>query len=495
MQALREAMRLGVVCGLLAAVTTGPAAAQVAAAPSSGPLAGVPLGMSVDGATTVGMQTLDPAAVLFKPVGFTTAVPTEGGGGAKPDFRTAALLRNPVWGIPAAMPLPDVDGMSLGLDWVLADPSTGEVTPPLGWGAVTFSVSRTTVGKSTGPNTIVNAEAQNGGDGASGDLFCWIVPKSTLLPPALNDVVLRAVDSTEANLYGGSPAQRGGIDAHDIFLSLYEQTDLVGSVLPAQPTFYFTVSSGTIGRVPSTWWGGTTPSGATILSTTWSSTTKSWSAPVPYRTFTQLGLLATEDVDAIAVDVGHGLLLFSTDSSSRDEMLVLGLGGPPTPKTYVMPGGMQTVSDKVGLRPTDHVKAICSLDPGGNQQLHQVACGTPLQPLFPLPVPYQAVTTAFRSFPGTQPLVQVHVSGFPPSGPQPNGFVALFVSADVTPSNLILVASRVRQPTPWDGQPQTFQLRLPRTPTLLGRQVLFHGAVVDPAVLTLDLAFPYRFHL
>src|SRR5688572_5198334 len=98
--------------------------------PSEGLFAGAPIALSM---REVAGVSFDPAQVYRKQIGYLTSAPGTATFPSGLHFDLPSVLRT----CGAATP-PDVDDISLGLDWILADNATGRVAiPPDRWAAVT----------------------------------------------------------------------------------------------------------------------------------------------------------------------------------------------------------------------------------------------------------------------------------------------------------------------------------------------------------------------
>jgi len=393
------------------------------AAQSGSPLLAIGQGLSVDGATGTAIG-FDSKSVVMVESDFDTALP-------------APLP--PVPGLPdfTLLPFPpgiDIDALSLGWDWVLAD-STGHVSiPPNHWGAP-YSVRRTTVGV---PGSVVAAEAVAPG-GAAGDIFAYVLPGSAMpSPPA--GVPFRALDSTEINI--DAPLTAANIDAHDALIGLlYVDNPAFAATLPP-PTVYFSVTAATVGLIPAGWT--SVPalrSGATVFSTTWSPGSASWTVPIVALTPAALGLTSGEDLDDLALDTLHGRVLFSTDRAlppplpapPRDQLLYSNLGSGIN-VTYRLPVGTPVETELgVGSAPDD-IDGICALDPGDQAQPSQIrldrmlgSCGPNAFPGFATPL--QASVYRRNRGPGQDSLVS-YMTGWPPPGTPSPGLAAVGWSAN-----------------------------------------------------------------
>ncbi len=477
---MRRFLGLGFVCACA------PLLAQVAQPISDSPLAGLPFGLSVD-ATTYGATgaLLDRARVYAKDVGWNDTAPVEPvPGPGRPDFRMAALF-------PGLVVLPDLDAISVGIDWILGDDTGVASVPPGHWGALTFSVSRATLGAAGSRLALERLAA----DGVAADILSYILPGSSV-PAELTDKVHLAQDSREVSIFDGNVLHRGNIDAHDVFLSLYELDPALVAVLPP-PRFLFSVTAASLAAVPSAWWGGTTPSGATVLAMTW--TGSAWTVPSVFLRFDHFGLPAAAELDALAVDLPQGRVLFSTAGALPAEQIrfgrLAGSGGLINLANYRLPD-QTPIGPRLGLVIGDDLDAICALDPGGNNQiLRGLLVGTPLNRVFPSPA--QVTGQVWRRYQQAANSVyfDAWLCGWPPAGPTP-GVAVLFLQG-VTPVTPLVTAAVLARTPPgrFGGDPQLCRLKLPPNTILLGATLDWIWAAADASLTSLDVAMPVRLRL
>jgi hypothetical protein len=377
----------------------------------------------------------------------------------------------------------DVDAISLGYDWVVSDPTGTVAVPPGSWAAITFSVRRTTLGA---PGSLIATEVARP-DGAAADVFGYVFPTSNL-PPAWVGVPFRSQDSGEIAAWFGAPPQ-GNIDAHDIFIGiLYGDNPLIAATLPP-PTVYFSVTSATAPTIPLTWTAiAGLRNGATVFATTWDPLSMTWSVPFPAFDASTFGISATEDLDALALDLVHGRVLFSTDGLTpppaggpRNQVLYSNLGSG-TNTTYRLPGGTPvTTAIGLGIGPDD-IDAICALDPGTTTNPSQVRLERMVSSmgnrLFPAPTQLDAV--AYRRAPGfgQEHLVSL-MAGWPPPGTPGPPFSGIAVCAVAigpapsawTTSNSFLRADPANYYFRFDGHPHKHIISVP--PSFSGINVPF----------------------
>jgi hypothetical protein len=481
---------------LLAAACAG-AAAAAQCPESRGIFAGSGAAMSVDGST----GGFDSGTLYLKRVGFNTAPPSQWTNAFGPSFR----VEDAFTACGAAAPLPDLDAMSLGQDWVLADNATGRVSVPAGrWAAIRFSVTRGTVGR---PGSRL-AEEVASGFGTGADVFSYVLPGSTLPGDVVSAGTLRAQDRAEIDL-GGTQANPPDVDALDDVIPFYDRVGGWPPVLTMQPTFYFSVSAGTVTRVPMSWWQRpngtpTTRSAATILFMTWIGQTQGqWSCPRVWRTYAELGLAPTEDVDALAIDLPNQRMLFSTKTTTRNPILFLHLGvlAAGGPVTYTGQDG-EPISSKIGLLQNDDVDAICAMDPsyplghGGPRNPFVHSIGTPFPALFGSPPALSA--SAYRHAIAGREYFDTHVVGWPRATGVGPGFAVLFFTPDpVLPwAYTILLSVQARNTASmFCGDPRTFRIEIPAAAALTSANYGLRWFAVDARFVEIAEAHPLRITL
>ncbi|MBL8756307.1 MAG: hypothetical protein JNK15_23630 [Planctomycetes bacterium] len=446
---------------------------------SSGPVLALPHGFSVDPATALPGATS--SSLEFSDTGIDAILPPALPPGV-PDF--GAFLA----GVPV-----DLDALSLGLDWVVGN-AIGEAVVGAGqWAAITFSVSRATTGA---PGSLL-ASAALEPDGAAADVFGYVLPGSDL-PPVFVGIPFRAQDSRETSTYvGGLP---GNLDAHDLYIALlYQENPPLAALLPP-PTIFFSVSAASAPSIPMAWTAvPALRSGATVFSSTWLPATSTWSTPGVAFAPATFGILPSEDLDALALDLAHGLVLFSTDralpppTGPRDPILfsVLGSG---IHWIYRLPGVGTPISAEVGLGlGVDDIDGICSLDPGSPAQPSQIRLpfllGTPEPPL-PTTIPTELQASVWRRFDPNlnQEFAETWMTGWPPPGaPQPSlAIVAGSVNGALGPYTVLGVFVRPQPGNPFQGHPEHFRIAIPPALSLTGLPLHFLWGALSPATFNLS---------
>ncbi len=448
----------------------------IAQTKSDGPFAGTAGTFSMDHATTAASGGTAGGDLHVKKYGYTTMPPQVWPAGT-PDFSPNSLIFAPACLVgPGFRTLVNVDAFSIGVDQIFVDPASGtaDMTPPQ-WDALHFSVTQGTSG-AAGSRV---ADETAGSEGAAGDLFTYVVPGSARGWAMVVDIVYRALDSGEIALGGPVP----DIDGYDFFLYEYQlPPNCRTAPLPLQPTFYFSVDNASLPFIHPTWWAGTSPSGATILQTSW--TGLSWTCPQPFVTFAQLGLAQDEDIDAIAIDrdragATHTMIL-STDTSivPRNPLLAVDISAIAAPTlpvfvyTVEVDGVTGPVSSRLGLEGADDIDAVCLVDPATERM------GMP-QPPFPIPLPLTGTTnaTAFGDCDAAgNRIVRTFISGDTCS---PGGTVsALFLN--IGPSGFFHVANWARPANGFLGNPWPLDPPPPMPPIfVIPNPPVLSGFVVD----------------
>jgi hypothetical protein len=469
-----------------------PAAAQ-SADWSSGPMMAMAQGLSVDAATVVpganaGSMVITTSAFKATPPPPWTVPPM-------PGFPDLNLL--PWVGIPGV----DIDALSMGLDYILANPM-GQIDVPMNhWGAITFSVTRGTTGA---PGGLINGQILGPG-GAAADIFGYILPGSVGFPSNWIDVPLRPQDGKEINL--DAPGAPANIDAHDLYMGAFfgDDPDLAG-MIPGFPavTIFFSVTTASVPSVPPVWWGAAPPSGATVLRTTWNPASPvSWSTPspafappmfMPPFSTAVFGLSPAEDIDALAIDLVRGRVLFSTTvmpAFPHDPILYVELGMPGMNHVYRTQGNTP-VSIRVGLPPggIDDIDGICALDPGAGNQIRaeQLFCSLVGPPVFPAPAQLGVSVHRRRGSTGGQELVS-YMTGWPtPNNPQPGiAFVGVSLGTPTGFSIPPVIIRPAPSNVPFQGQPEQYVIGIPSGLNLTGTPAFFVWATFDSTGLDVSL--------
>jgi hypothetical protein len=456
----------------------GAAAAGAQCPESHSFFAGIPAALSVAEDPAV---PFDPAQLLHKPVGFHTALPTAW---PTPQFR----LRDVMIQHGAVTP-PDVDAFSTGQDWLLIDCNGAVQVPTDRWGALTFSVSRTSQGRE---GSAIRSEAVSAA-GAGADVFSYVF-RGSALPGELVGVTTRAQDDREIDLGGGAPRE---IDALDHYAPLYLLSRTFRTILPANPQMFFSVSRATIPRVPTAWWGGTPRSAASIFVTAFNPATGGWNQPRIHLRFDQLGLTSTEDVDALAIDLAAARVLFSTKTASRNQLLVASTCLDGAVAVTVTEGGTP-LTVRLDLLEGDDVDAVCGIDPSVRARPNGPAnpffffMGTPVAKLFPGDTVRASV---FRDVVGGNDVLRSYCVGWPSRGPGA-GFAALLLAPAGALSPLFPLTLQNRNlAAVWCGDPRSHVITIPPALVFSAVAVDFRWIVGDSPITELVDAHPLRIRL
>ncbi len=475
----------------LLALALGAGIVRAQADASEGSVMAIAQGLSVDGATVVpgaGAGTLLLTRSEFSSLPPSTWTPVAG----VPDWSTVL----------AGAPGIDLDGFSIGYDYIQSTPTGFAAIPPGNWAGITFSVTRATTAAA---GSLIAGEVATPG-GAAADVFFYVLPGSAL-PPPLVDRTMRSQDSTEVNLHAtGSP---GDIDAHDVYVGLiHRENPQLVPTLPFHSAF-FTVTGATVSSVPLGWWGAAPPSGATILRRDW--TGSAWGTPYPFLTPATLGLMPGEDIDALAVDLIHGHVLFSTTrpavtpgATLRDPILYHKLGGGPGHHVYTTspgtPPGPVPVSTRIGLvvgGGIDDVDGICALDPGPAGQIRlNSMLGTSRQPLLPsAPTRLSASVFRRRAANNLHDEFVTYGAGWPQQAAGNPGlaFVGVTLGPATNPYTTAGAFPRPDALSPYfafDGHPHRYVLGIPNHPVFVGAPVHFVWAAIDLQNGTFDVSHP-----
>lgn len=482
--ATTKGLSVTTIAALAAAIASG---ATVRAQCSSGPFIATPVAVSFDPSNATFAQH----EAYHKNVGIGGGAPGAWNGPAgQPRYDFALAVANcSGW----LSPLPDIDSMSVGLDWILADPATGRaIVPNNRWGALTFSVTRGTRGRA---GTAIATESAAGTDRVGADIFSFVLDGSAM-PAPLVGVTERALDSREIDT-GPNPAQ---IDALDHFMGLFGNEAFVANGFAGPAQWFFTLSSATLGNVHPSVWGNHTPSGATIFVMV-ENPNGGFSCPRIWMTHADLGLGAGEDIDALAVDLQNQFLLLSTKTRTRNPILFFDYGadfGTLTP--YLDPNGTP-ISDCIGLVGDDDIDAVCAIDPsvrGSQLGLNGIAfaMGTPRPKAFGLP-PARIDASAFRVLDPApnQSRFVTFTKGWPRDIPG-LGFAGLFWSLADQPGSSIPILVLPRFPNdPICGNPVSTSVPVPDVPALRGIQVDFRWLLADSNFLNFGEAWPIQVRL
>lgn len=420
----------------------------------------------------------------------------------RPDFTFAAIFAH----APAG-PY-DVDAFTIGADQLHTDcEGMIDLRTCNCWTRVFFTVED---GIGIAGTTGVVRQEMNRVDGAGADVFCYVPATASLIAASLKGVTTRAVDSTETGLFlGGSTPTKGQLASLDMLAPLYELDDFVVNYLDPDPIVYFSVTNTTRSRVPVGWWGGSVPSGATILRRQWDSAGGHWVTLAPLYTYSDLGVAANAEIDALAYNQGldHLVLSFSRSTTPAGlSQLVFArncVDGPITLNDLTESDGStgtRRVVDSIGVGSTGEVRGVCEDDPALSAAQPPLTAGlmahilgTPDQEIVP-----EWTTLAGQVYRSCDPVGNVtftaHLTGLPP-GPGPS--LAVFIVGVPT----VLSASDVvfivpTRPTQGAGDPVSAELILPPVLTLLSSgQLQGMWVAIDTTTSAIALSNPLTIFL
>ena len=459
---------------------------------SEGPFAALAQGLSVDSSTA--LPGGDAATLVFHGTEFTTTSPTPWV--VNPSFPTLPdLAALPFMLVPGL----DVDALSMGNDSIASSP-TGIMTVGAGAvGGLMFSVSRMTEGAAGG---IINREFQGSG-GAAADMFTYLQPGS-LGSASWIDTPMRSHDSKEISL--DAPGLPGNIDAQDVYLGLFfHEAPHMSAFVPNIPaiSIYFSVTTASLGVVPSAWWNGQPPSGAVILRTDWLPSSQVWTSPTVAFLPLHFGLLSSEAIDAIALDLSRGYGLFSTR--------VLGASIPRNPILFVdfaiaganhvfRRADLVPLSELIGLRVgfADDIDSLSSLEPtrpGPTLPMNHLI-GSMFLPLFPGLAGRLSCTTTLRlsSNAASEEIVS-RLVGWPTPGGASPGFAAVALTLG-SPIGSYVTIGTVFRPNVinpmsiFDGSPEQIIVTIPPSPSFGGVPLWFAWGAFDFSANVFDLTLP-----
>ena len=412
-----------------------------------------------------------------------------------PDLK--GILQN-LFGAPSAL---DLDDYSAGMDEVLVNSSGVVQFDPWLWSVWSFSMRQGAQGE---PGSRIEEEAQNGNVGSA--LFSLVLPGS-----ALPDEVVGVVERSHSGGELGTPGASVEVDGVDqpLVLGTDQGTSPGVAVEPGMgplrhspSTLLFTVSDATKTLVPSSWWNGTLPSGATVF---YIELTPFgiWGGPDIYASYADLGLDVDEDIAALAVDLDRQKIVYSVRGTARDQFL---LGDLTTDQTQPLPVVLTTgelLSSTIGKASSDEIDAICTLDPdlelfnmmapGGH--LFGSSCGAPRDGILG-PVP-ELSGSAYRRYEAGngQVLFDSFLVGWPTaSGATPSLAVCCMTTADNIDPFVISVQVRDTSNVS-DGDPRSATVAVPPALSLLGDRFTMRWFNLEWSTAQLTEAWPVQIFL
>ncbi len=307
------------------------------------------------------------------------AFPIEPITGAEPDFDELPFLNQVFF----------ADAFSIGQDVINATPPNSGVSfidvPPMGWGAIAFSVSRATKGE---PGSVMFDQYLKP-DGTGGDIYSFTLPGSTfasgVAPCYPTDTAQLAQDSPSIGLFDGT--SQGEMTYLDLYVPAYMAGSPARDFVPDQPVAFFSVRDedahprdGSPSLVPAGWFDDGSPqSGATILMTRWIMGVGGgfWTTPKVHLNYDELGLQEDDDIDALAVSQAQCLALFSivnTGGGLAEQLQVVKwgcgsawAGGGVEVGEYRDQSTMEPVARSMDIEADGEIDGLCTIDPSDQE--------------------------------------------------------------------------------------------------------------------------------
>ncbi len=354
--------------------------------------------------------------------------------GATPGFavsefhKTSAAVPNTISQNPVSVVAPDfdlvsmfgvdacnvkLDAISTGNDMAPVNPN-GEIVPVNQWALTTVSVSNQSIGQ---PGSILRGLVNDPAVPSVGSEILGFYPEGSILPQSLlGQATLEQSITDNAN-----PASLAGLEtvAFDAFIPVIEFVAGTGQpMFPVTTQFYFSVTHASAAALGWTDALGNPTDGATVFNIWWNGSTGMWSAPTVVATAADLHCFHGEEVDALGItDDGVGpIIMFSTQQfpgSTRPQLEVLIAGGVLPLKRQ----NGQTVTDGIGLLPTDDVTGYCAIDP--DFFVVSRGIGSPLASFFDGPRLMSASSCQTHAATGGGDILHVMIGGWGTVTPQP----------------------------------------------------------------------------
>lgn len=189
-----------------------------------------------------------------------------------------------------------------------------------------------------------------------------------------------AVEASAMTL-GYDPSNVSDVDALDYGIGIHsftaQQSGVSQLLFPSSNEYYFSITPKTVTDWIG-WYGtapfadGQPPHAGDIYVKEWDETNRSWGPTKIYRTHLNVGIAATEDIDALAINRANGVIVFSTvldpANPAAPQLLISdGNGSSQELKDTDQGGTTNTpVQDKLDLgRERDDVDGLCGIDPEG----------------------------------------------------------------------------------------------------------------------------------
>lgn len=360
---------LTLLCLFVAPVST--ALGQTPSNLRRGPASGLAAGLSVRTGSDAQLVK-SPGRQTSEPTGWTRLRFPTG-----PDYTSQELFG-------ALAPLVDVDAMSTGSDIIPSPDSAG--VPNLvtngRWFGIIASVRDDSAGQ---PNSLIELAGQGGRSNGS-DLFSHYYQESSGLDPFLTGGTFVA-QTQELMGFGGSSLE--DVDALDFGLGVRSFGGLSAGSDPLffeRNSFYFSVTPqsaadlnvATASQFAVDQFQILVPAhAADIYHMEWIGA--SWVGPTRYLDWMTLGLLTSDDIDALAVDPVRDTTVFSTQVlAQRSQILIHDYvwGSQPLSSRHPTTGNVSLATEKLGgADDTTDIDAVCILDP--SEHIYAAYFGTP----------------------------------------------------------------------------------------------------------------------
>ncbi|MEO0479654.1 MAG: hypothetical protein AAF196_09260 [Planctomycetota bacterium] len=415
------------------------------------------------------------SAVLYKPPGDKVVAPGEFGS-VYTNPETPVFQAGLVFGSDH-LDFIRMDAMSTGNDFVpLVERGVinGEIfyaiepgVPSSGasWASIIMSVDEQAGEDAAAASTLGLRHSQYS-EGSGAELFNYWFAGNTTLPAELDD---RAYFVAGSEHLGYDSAQN--ITALDTFMPLVvsaNEKQSVGALVPGalgEVVWYFSIDQASADYIHGEWSDApgspkhqfepgfelSKVTAATIFSTTWDRQNRIWEPITVFRTPDQLGVMDGAEVDGLGVSLRNldDLVLFSLLPEQSQEPNP-GPGMPAFTNSQIFVGGNDSYStllidgpdsqrpqDRIGLRNTSNIDALCGLDPEGVLSPWVATPSTTSMPLGRFGLSAQRYVHASGDI-----YIQMHATGLPTATSGTLTFFAQAIINDV-PAGL-RVLRRVR---------------------------------------------------
>lgn len=290
---------------------------------------------------------------------------------APPAWSSASFPNDPNYSLSAVFgaldALVEVTGHSTGNDLIAGVSSTGVPVLNFSWLSINVSVSNSAIGL---PGSLVRARRTSSDPRQTpgSDILSYYVQSSQGIAGTLAGSTLME-QPAEAISYAGNE----DVDALDFAMGVLAHSQPSGGapLFPYVGSFYFSLAPSCVAAVNTACGGNFALDGlvhvpadaATIYRSEWDPGLLAWHSPAVYRSAAELGLVVgIDEVDAVAVNEGTGLVVFSTQLvRGRSQLLAKAVGQ-----------GVVALTEQDGTRVTtkigiiddrDDIDAVCIIDP------------------------------------------------------------------------------------------------------------------------------------